>query len=219
MKDGLLNRTLTSMVLGGFVKPWLFVDQAQELLDYEGKYPTVEDQISGVTLRVPGVRTAGHWVLSMWELWIREPAADRYAIFQDDHVMCINTKHYIERSTYPKDGYLNLYTFPGNETGKGWYPTVNQLGWSATGLVFNRDAVQALFSHNYLMTRFTNSKRGHKSIDGGVVDAMRRVGYKEYVHSPSLLQHTGDVSSMGNKKQPVSQTFPGEDFDALELLK
>jgi hypothetical protein len=55
---------------------------------------------------------------------------------------------------------------------------------------------------------------------------MAEAGFTEYVHAPSLVQHTGEVSSMGNpwddtpgaKRYPFAQTFPGKDFDPLTLL-
>jgi hypothetical protein len=61
-------------------------------------------------------------------------------------------------------------------------------------------------------------KRGYRFIDGGVVDSFKEFGGKEYVHNPSLVQHTGSISSYGNDGQKLSPSFRGETFDALELL-
>jgi hypothetical protein len=60
--------------------------------------------------------------------------------------------------------------------------------------------------------------RGHKFIDGGIVAAMNRVGWSEYVHVPSIVQHIGHVSSIGHNRHPDSGTFKGEDFNLLSLL-
>ena len=60
--------------------------------------------------------------------------------------------------------------------------------------------------------------RGWKKTDGIIITAMKKAGYKEYVHNPSLVQHTGAVSSMRNRPHPQATSFRGEDFDALELL-
>jgi hypothetical protein len=56
-----------------------------------------------------------------------------------------------------------------------------------------------------------------------IVTAMKRAGWKEYVHNPSLLQHTGDGQTtlgnhIGNDRWPGADSFPGEEFDALSLL-
>ena len=48
--------------------------------------------------------------------------------------------------------------------------------------------------------------------------AFRKAGWAEYVHAPSLVQHIGERTSMGNKPQPSADSFPGEEFDATELL-
>jgi len=43
-------------------------------------------------------------------------------------------------------------------------------------------------------------------------------GYLEYVHYPTLVQHTGHVSSRkeaeGARPQPIGQGFLGEEFNA-----
>ena len=59
--------------------------------------------------------------------------------------------------------------------------------------------------------------RGWRAIDGGIVTAMKKSGWKEYVHNPSLVQHIGDISTLGNKPHAKSVTFLGEDFDANNL--
>jgi hypothetical protein len=44
-------------------------------------------------------------------------------------------------------------------------------------------------------------------------------GYTELVHYPSLVQHTGEKSTMLNLPHPKSTSFLGEQFDAKEFLK
>ncbi len=212
----LLPRTLASLAKAGFDRPRLFIDGFQEVPKPD-QFPHLEK-----TLRYPKIRTYGNWVLALAETYIRTPNANRYAIFQDDLVTYHNLREYLERSPYPDKGYLNLYTFPANlrlaRTTKGWFQS-NQLGMGAVGLVFSREAVQTLLFNSYTIERPTDPARGWRSIDGGIVSAMKKVGWKEYVHNPSLLQHTGAISSMGNPKQQLADSFKGEDFDALELLK
>lgn len=217
-ESGLLLRTLRSLEGAGFGEPWLFVDGASDRADWGTVWPAA----AGVTMRYPNVRTAGNWVLSLWELWVRDPEADRYAIFQDDIILCRDVRKYLERAGYPEKSYLNLLTFPRNQRlapagGRGWFPT-DQMGKSACGLVFDSAAVRALFSTGYLFDRFMSPDRGWRAIDGGVVDAMKKVGWRELCHDPSLTMHTGAVSSMGNRSQPATTSFPGEDFSALDLL-
>lgn len=221
-RNTLLPRTLESLRAGGFDKPRLFVDGDKDTLSWEAEFKL------DVTARYPNIRTFGNWVLSMWELYARNPDADRYALFQDDMVTYRNLRSYLERQNYPEKAYLNLYTFPRNmrcfpaigQTGRrnqGWYMS-NQRGLGAVGLVFSRTAVCTLLASLHMVLRPQDPRRGWRAVDGGVVESMKKAGWREYVHNPSLVQHTGTVSSMGNGPHAHAENFLGEDFDALELL-
>lgn len=213
----LFAETLDSLRLAGFDEPRLFVDGCDEVELYsEFNLP--------VTLRSsPALRTAGNWTLSLYELYIRNPNADRYAIFQDDFVTYRNLRSYLSCCEYPETGYWNLYTFPQNQrlapsrTHVGWYPS-NQWGRGAVALVFSRQAVVTLLSSLHLTERPQDSRRGWKAIDGGIVESMKKAGWTEFVHNPSLVQHTGRVSSMGNSPHAKAVSFKGVEFDAEDLI-
>lgn len=208
--ETVLPRTLASLAKAGFDNPRLFIDGP-------GEIPAALRQYQ-FSQRVPKLRAFGNWLLAIQELVVLEPTADRYAIFQDDMVTYINLRQYLNQCQYPDKGYLNLYTFPSQTKDiNGWYLST-QGGKGAVGLVFNRDALLALFSSNYMINRPFDLRRGHKSIDGGIVTAMNNMGWQEYVHNPSLVQHTGIQSAIGNSPQPFAPTFKGEDFDAVQLL-
>lgn len=222
-RNNLFVRTLESLRNAGFDKPRLFVDGESDPTSWEKEYTLP------VSARYPNVRTAGHWVLSLYELYIRNPECERFAIFQDDLIASRGLREYLSRIDYPVRGYLNLYTFPENQdlcesvglTGRskiGFYES-NQKGKGAVALVFNREAVIELLSSNHLAGRPCNPHRGHKAIDGGIVDSMRKKGWKEYVHNPSLVQHTGLKSSMQNRKHPLAVSFRGESFNCMDLLE
>lgn len=215
LDDGLLERTLDSLAASGFDKPRLFIDGEAEGFERL----TLEIGLQ-TTVRTPTIRTFGNWILGLWELYVREPNAERYAMFQDDFVACKNLKQYLEQSQYPERGYLNLYTFPCNQQlakNEGWYQS-DQMGKGAVALIFDNEAVRDLLSQRSIIDRPLHAQRGHRSIDGGIVEAMRAAGRKEYVHNPSLVQHTGKLSSMGNGQHALAPSFRGEDWNALELI-
>jgi len=212
IENGLLQRTIDSLAKAGFPDPHVYVD---------GMPPEGWSTPGGHTCRTGKVRAFGNWCCAVWEMFCREPNADRYAVFQDDFVSYRNLREYLERCHYPDRGYLNLYTFKQNEKNIcGWYES-NQLGKGAVALVFSSEAIRALFSTQYMIDRPMNATRGHKAIDGGIVSAFKKMKppWKEYVHNPSLVQHVGDVSAVGNRKHPQARTFRGEDFDAVQLLE
>jgi hypothetical protein len=206
----LLPRTLKSLRAAGFESPRIFIDGA-------GARPPELDSYE-VTCRSPKVRTFGSWMLAAMELVFRQPNAERYALFQDDMVTYRNLRGYLEACPFPEQGYWNLYTFPQNEKPiNGWYES-NQLGKGAVALVFSNKGLRTLLSQQYMIDRVLNPTRGWKALDGGIVSAYKKINWKEFVHNPSLVQHTGTESVMGNARHALANTFKGEDFDAMELL-
>lgn len=209
----LLPRTLDSLAAAGFDAPRLFVDGAESADYVQFGLP--------VTSRVPAIRTFANFMLGLAELYCRCTTADRYAMFQDDLICVAGLREYLSKVAYPPMSYMNLYTFPQNQAmakgRRGFYPS-NQLGKGALALVFNRDAVRMIIQSRYVVDRMLDRIGGWKSIDGGIVCAFKSLGWKEYVHNPSLVQHTGRVSTMGNRRHPLAGSFPGEGFDATELL-
>jgi hypothetical protein len=225
-RDDLLPRTLESLRKGVFHSPRLFVDGCAPACcaEFEKKFGLP------VTGRFPGVRTALNWWMALQELYGREPNADRYAIFQDDIACVRNLRQYLERMPYPQKGYLNLCTYPENHkyfpkdggefvTGFHTVGTVGKqwAGFGAQALVFSREAAQVLLSSRYMVDRF-RAADGWARVDGGVVTAFHEAGWREYVHYPSLVYHTGKVSMMGHPPQPEAVSFPGEEYDPLPLL-
>lgn len=222
--EDLLPRTLASLEAAGFGAPRLFVDGWSRFADRNEHLTTV---------REPRLHCAGNWLLALAELWLRDPTADRWAIFQDDLIACRRLRAYLDACPFPERGYLNLYTFASNQErapktvdGKdrmvGWYRS-NQLGRGALGLVFDRAGVIALLGSRHVWARNVPDpkapERRTKAIDGGIVTAMQEAGWAEWVHNPSLIQHTGDVSTVGNLPHAIAPSFRGEGFDAMELIE
>ena len=231
--DNLLIRTLDSLKKGGFESPRLFVDGALDCTPEQFQsYATRFKELDGVVFRGNPLKTCGNWWLSMWELYIRNPLADRYVLFQDDLVTYIGLREYLEYSTYEPKTYWNLYTFPHNTLlapTTGWHDS-DQFGKGTVALVFDNVSLKELLSAKYMVERFSSinlmtGKIVTDSIDGGIVSAMCRgegafesLGYRERIHNPSLVQHTGLESSMGNNKHPLADTFCGEEWDVRELI-
>jgi hypothetical protein len=222
----LLHRTLASLHSGGFESPRLFVDGWEDR--YSSDYASL---LLPVTVREPKIRAYGNWILALAELYIREPLADRYAIFQDDLVAVRNLRQYLEHVPYPPKSYLNLYTYknfrdqrgPSNEDIVRGQPVgflrSNGHGRGALALVFDLAATKVLLSSRHMVGRPSDPSVGWKKIDGGVVESLRNEGIVEWIHAPSLVQHIGETSTVGNPPHRQALTFPGENFDALIWLE
>jgi len=231
-KDTLLPRTLASLRSDGFDTPTLFVDGAKHG-DIARNW--MEYNLPVVT-RAGRIKAFGNWILAMWELFLRNPTADRYVLFQDDLLAYPNLRQYLERIPYPLNGYLNLITQLMNEEfikdkpvgfhESPWMATTPQrlqYGKGAVALVFDRPAVMALLSSNFLVRRAVddNPKVKDRNVDGAIVTAMNYAGFREYIHSPSLVCHIGAVSTIrqgGDWSLSQPRTWRGESFNALDLL-
>lgn len=210
-------KTLNSLMWSGFETPHLFVDGEADPSQYDIFFGL------NITCRYPRTSINGHWMLSLGELYVRNPHADRYALFQDDFVTCKNLRPYLEQAGYPPKGYLNLLTFPRNQNlcpanHRGFYLS-DQKGLGAVALVFSNEAAKILLSNPYLVNKLqTNGERSWRYIDGGIVSALATQGWREYVHNPSLVLHTGHKSTHAKGSYPAARSFPGENFDCLSLL-
>lgn len=215
-RETLLPQTLVSLAAAGFDRPRLFVDGCDDTQSWKREFGLE------VTTRYPKVGVAVNWILTLCELVQREPNADRFVVFQDDCVAYRNLRQYLEGVPYPDKSYINLITELENETRardkSGLFEAV-QLGRGAVALMFSREAVAVLLSERGFIERSQDRKRGQQAIDGGVLYAMQKQGWKEYCHAPSLVQHIGHKSSTLSHNIPQAKTFRGGEFDALELLK
>lgn len=250
----LLPATLESLSAAGFDKPRIFVDGV--LPGGEGDYWQLRSYVLQkhlpITVRHDRIRVYGHWYMSLLELYLRCPEADRFALFQDDILAVRNLRQYLDTCTYPdgydgkvQRGYWNLFTFRNNEAVvhepmpeggfrpilNGWYEAAPlgsgipelryQVGKGALGQVFNRAAVVALLgAKDFIERGLMVGGKDWKGVDGVIVTALNRLGWRQYVHCPSLLQHAGKgQSSIENAGVAEALTFPGENFDAMALHK
>lgn len=214
----LFPRTRASLHDGGFDQPRVFLDGSGT--------PLVGVHVSDLTTRWPKVGAWGNFWLSLSELWVRNPLASRFALFQDDLVCGKNLRQYLERCPMPLQSYLNLFTAPENHAAapaQGWFPAKHR-GKGALALVFDRWGLHHLLTSPYAFQRPTatdpapnGQPRGTQNIDGAVAEALHLCGITETVHCPSLVQHTGDVSTLGHRQHPPAPHFLGTEFDCLRL--
>ncbi len=216
----LLDRTIKSLDAAGFPLPRLFVDGA------ESGFSAYRLAGHEVTYRFPIVRAGASWHLALMELYLREPHADRYAIFQDDAAFVKGLKDYVSLPFPAPNVYLNLYTGEGNRSlslqhgGSGWFKS-NQCGKGAVGLVFDNAGCRALLAGQHMVDRARDRQWGWRKLDGGIVEAMRKAGgradrqgrdgwdwnptpFEEWCHRPSLCQHLGVESVMDKRKDAMA---------------
>lgn len=209
-----LPRTLESLKAAGFDDPLLSVDGCADPSAYAGLGLEV-------TSRAVARGNFANWYLCALECYLRDPHADMYAVFEDDIVMSRGARAYLTRTCKEPAGYYNLYSCPENERRvrsdfTGWFMS-NQHGLGALALVFRRDLFKALLTDMNMLVHPTNPERGKKFVDGAIATCMSRHQALEWCHSPSIVEHTGDRSTLNNETYPKTRTFRGEDFDLGSL--
>lgn len=213
--NGLLQSTLASLDRAGFASPVLFADDISNVsvfktwmnLECEARYPRIG-------------AFANFW-LGLVSLYVRDPHADVYAMFQDDIVCSLGVRQYIESTIPDCPCYLNLCTYPANILpcdGIGWYPAVSSFGLGAQALVFPSHSLRVLLQSKWLVEHPRDRFRGTQAIDGIVKSSFRDAGVIEFVHNPTLVNHVGNVSAIGHPPQPPSYGFLGEDYDLMTIL-
>lgn len=193
-KTNLLPATLASLNAAGFDRPRIFLDSE------------------------PSIGIPGCWLRAAMELWVRNPKATYYVVFQDDLLAYRNLRIYLDHCEYPPKGYWNLYTHPRNEGDhEGWH-TAKMRGNGALGLVLDRETLLTVLTDRAMLCRTLKGHNQHRNIDGGIYHALNKAGYSEYVHTPSLLYHTGKVSTKGPVYYGEAASFRGPHYDAMDLL-
>lgn len=205
-----LPRTLESLAKAGFPQPRLFLDGAKDCPGVSALFKT------DISSRFPRLGAFGNWWLGLMELYIRNPHADRYLVFQDDVLAYTRLRDYLEH-TVQEGVYWNLFTNNMNwlakPSGKGWFQApVN--GKGALGLLFTNEALQKVLGASPMVCRPKDQEKGQRGIDGVVYHTLTSAGYREMVHEPSLLQHTGTVSTVGSKRHSPAPNFL-EDWETL----
>lgn len=228
----LLPHTLASLSEAGFDRPHLFVDGEPDANSWRQEFDL------DVTARWPRMQVVGNWVLALWELYARCPKSDRYAIFQDDVVAVKNLRYYLDSCELKHGTYWNLYTSEGNEShviGKsGWVESKLiddwfQVGKGALGIVLSNEGARTLLLAKGVVGKPLDAHTPTRNLDGMIVNGMNQMGWRELVHAPSLVQHNGQDGNVignpnplttisGNVVRQLAATFPGESFDAKELI-
>lgn len=233
-RETLFPRTLASLEAAGFDRPRVFIDGDDDALAW------YRWSINAVVRGDP-LGNFGNWYLGLAELYCRNPDADRFLMFEDDLVAVRGLREYLEATPMPDRGYCNLYTGgEGNpllaekQAHPGWFHS-DQRAAGALGLMFDNQTTTQLLGSLVFVRHLQQMSDGMMRVDGAVCLALRsdpRATVSEYVHKPSLIQHTGSGASliepirrkMGlsvhQYEQPMtSPLFPGEEFDARELIK
>ncbi len=142
------------------------------------------------------------------------PGADAYAVFQDDIVAAIGLRQWCEEQFWPLgNGIVSLFTPKIHAMNtSGWRvisPGVQRV-CGAQAIVFRKDILQLFLSDPHVLRELQLRSFSDDAVIGGW---LQRTGQGIAYHTPSLVQHVGEISS-------IYSAVDGRNFaDAVDDIK
>ncbi|MCO8122330.1 hypothetical protein NHH03_11315 [Stieleria sp. TO1_6] len=198
-----LQQSLESVIGGGWESPTLFVDGPVNLPDSAAPLQSC--------VRNPAVGAFPNYILSLSEMFMRDPNADAYLLVQDDAMLLSSpaTRAYLESVLWPIDGpcIASLYcSAQYTQAAPGWYRFQGNWIWGAVAFVFSPEALkQVLNSRQVLEHRQQPDDQGLSLIDVVIGRIAQECEIPIYYPSPSLVQHIGTISTIWKTGRAVNQ--------------
>ena len=202
-----LDATLEAIVNAGWSRPRIFVDGDVQIPQQWSDLP--------VSCRTPRIGAWPSYYLALTEMFMRDPSADAYALFQDDIELLrrADLRTYLERVLWPGEnpGILSLYcSSEYTRKDRGWHRFPENWIWGATAFVFSPDAVRGILSSVAVIDhRLEGAGDGLKGIDVAVGQWAERTNTPIWFPTPSLVQHTGQVSTLWDTARAVASRRAG----------
>jgi len=193
-----LASTLHGLKQAGFADVQLFAEPGAEI-------PT-EFRHLPVTRQGRSLGVFGNTVTALSALYLSQPSAEAFALFQDDISVAGGLREWCDRELWPSgQGLVSLFTIrEQSEQNPGWHVARRGMyrTFGALGFVFRRDVLlEFLSDHRVWLHRQT---RRHGS-DAAIGEWATRTGRGISYHSPSLLQHRGETSAAGHSFDEIEQ--------------
>ncbi|MEM8668091.1 MAG: hypothetical protein AAGG48_11275 [Planctomycetota bacterium] len=154
-----------------------------------------------------------NYVLSLLELFMRDPYAEAYVMIQDDAIFVPSTatRDYLEQVLWPFDGpcIASLYCSKKyNQTNAGWHLFPDNWIWGAVAFAFSNEAVRLILQSPELqLHRKQPGRDGLSKIDVVLGRIARSNSIPLIFPSPSLVQHIGAVSTIWDHARAVNARY------------
>ncbi|NND99486.1 MAG: hypothetical protein HKN47_19400 [Pirellulaceae bacterium] len=200
-----LQQTVTSIRHAGWDTPVLFVDGDVNLSsDHQSSTTRLE-----ISRRDTPIGAFPNYVLSLWELYMRNPMADAYLMIQDDALLLGTPamREYLEQILWPVEGpcIASLYcSTQYTQANAGWHRFQENWVWGAVAFVFSREAVKTFLTSPCLMEhRELPDDQGLSKIDVLIGHFACAMQIPIFYPSPSLVQHIGTISTIWETARAV----------------
>ncbi|WP_437194472.1 hypothetical protein [Planctomicrobium sp. SH527] len=189
-----LERSLTSLIAAGWSSLRLFAEPGTEI-------PTQFEHLP-ITQHDKQLGAFPNWCLGLAELVLREPRADAYLMCQDDVLFSEGLRGYLEESLWPSPeaGVISVYCPNHYATNRNVGFHVENRGWQSCGaLAYILPAASAralLCDLKVQEHRLNGPAEGLRNIDSVIGRWCLETGRTYLVHTPSLAQHIGEISTI-----------------------
>jgi glycosyltransferase involved in cell wall biosynthesis len=184
-----IEATLASLRRAGFGEIRLFAEP--------GSLLPVGDRELHITVRPGRFGNLLNFYAALATLCEKEPRADAYAVFQDDIEVATGLREWCEGQLWPQDsGLVSLFT-PRLHADHyvGWRilsPGVQRV-CGAQAIVWRRDLLEQFLSDAQVVRELGLRRWGDDAVLGAW---MARTGLGMAYHTPSPVQHIGEVSAL-----------------------
>jgi hypothetical protein len=195
-----LAQTLRSLERGGFSQPIVAADAPDPTI--EPAYPALDGGFAALRIERAERRLGAfrNWRRALRALLTSRPEADAFAVFQDDVRVSRHLHEWLEEHLWPdahrRLGVVSLYTAePHVRVTDGWHKlslaSPSSRAFGALAYVFPYSVAALLLAEEAW-------GRGDIPIDAAVGEFCRRNHRGYWLHSPSLVQHLGEVSTLSD---------------------
>ncbi|QDT12579.1 hypothetical protein [Planctomycetes bacterium K23_9] len=211
-----LQKSAESVIQAGWDDPVLFIDGEVDL-------PASLQHLE-CCRRSPATGAFPNYILSLGELYMRNPHADAYLMIQDDALLLPSSamRDYLDRVLWFDEGpsIASLYcSSEYNQSETGWHLFPENWVWGAVAFVFSRDAVLSLLQSPMIWEhRAKPGDEGLSRIDVAIGQFAQAKQIPVYFPSPSLVQHIGIISTIWKVARAVNarraNQFIGDQLDS-----
>jgi glycosyltransferase involved in cell wall biosynthesis len=184
-----IHQTLASLHAAGFTQVHIFAEPGSWI-------PRMASDLR-VVLHERRLGNLTNFYNALVTLLEQAPDADTFAIFQDDVHVAEGTRAWCESEFWPQGaGLVSLFTpRPHIQPETGWHlllPGTNRI-CGAQAMVFRRDVLRSFLADPLVVRSLHVGRSYDDAIVGGWAARQRlSIAY----HTPSLVRHTGAVSSL-----------------------
>ncbi|QEF97608.1 hypothetical protein Mal15_16490 [Stieleria maiorica] len=197
-----LERSVGSILTSGWSDPRLFID---------GKVDVPQSLERLVACRrSPAVGAFPNYMLSLGELFMRDPHADAYMMIQDDALFlgAPAMRDYLESVLWPDDGpwIASLYCSKAyTQASAGWHRFPDRWVWGAVAFVFSPEALRRILTSPLVSQhRRLPDGKGLSRIDVVIGQIANSDKIPILFPCPSLVQHIGTVSTIWKLARAVN---------------